>query len=297
MINRKNDKQFSGLSIDCNGLMWEHLNQKESDYFYEEIFVKQLYFKYFITINEGSTIIDVGANIGLFSLFCCQKHKNLKIYAIEPLPPIFEVLQRNLSNEHQIVSLFNVGVVEDESVSNVNLFHYFAMNPGESTRHQIEREQQRKRLRHELSLNEGNRNKHFLYKNKHKMYEIDNQYNEIIANLDEEDKYSESFCCKLKSLQTIITESLIEKVDLLKIDVEGDELLVLKSIGSQWDKIRQIVLEVHDIDGRLDAVISVLRQKSFMYIKKQQKTELNDDFLSFIPNSLQLYIVYAIRKD
>ena len=36
-----------------------------------------------------------------------------------------------------------------------------------------------------------------------------------------------------------------------KVDVEGDELEVLLSLdGSDWEKVKQVVVKVHDIDDR-----------------------------------------------
>ena len=49
------------------------------------------------------------------------------------------------------------------------------------------------------------------------------------------------------------------KIDLLKIDVEGDEIEVLNSIGeANWPLIRQIVVEVHDINERLATAVNLL---------------------------------------
>ena len=46
-----------------------------------------------------------------------------------------------------------------------------------------------------------------------------------------------------------------EKIDLLKIDVEKGELEVLNGIeDADWPRIHQIVMEVHDLDGRVGMV-------------------------------------------
>jgi hypothetical protein len=49
------------------------------------------------------------------------------------------------------------------------------------------------------------------------------------------------------------------RVDLLKIDVERAELEVLNGIEqSDWSKIKQVVMEVHDTDKRLEKVVSAI---------------------------------------
>jgi FkbM family methyltransferase len=56
--------------------------------------------------------------------------------------------------------------------------------------------------------------------------------------------YSDAFIefvlhsCMVRPLSSVIEELGIVQIDLLKIDVEGDELLVLKGLGEQdWKKV------------------------------------------------------------
>src|SRR5206468_42211 len=46
---------------------------------------------------DGARILDVGANIGLFSLFTTQLCKDPRILAFEPNPTIFALLKENLA--------------------------------------------------------------------------------------------------------------------------------------------------------------------------------------------------------
>ena len=55
-----------------------------------------------------------------------------------------------------------------------------------------------------------------------------------------------------------------DRVDLLKIDAEGAELRVLRGVSAgDWPKIDQVVVEVHDLDGRLAEVRSLLQAAGF----------------------------------
>jgi hypothetical protein len=79
-------------------------------------------------------------------------------------------------------------------------------------------------------------------------------------------------------------------VALLKIDVERAELDVLRGIESreQWARIQQVVAEVHDIDGRLDAIIALLSSPlaGFTHVQSAQPASLRGS---------NLHVVYATR--
>ena len=80
----------------------------------------------------------------------------------------------------------------------------------------------------------------------------------------------------------------LKKVDLLKVDVERAELAVLRGISdSDWPKIRQIVIEVHDIDGRLAEVKRLLTvDAGFQVTAVEQDRNLKGS---------TLYNIYATR--
>ena len=60
----------------------------------------------------------------------------------------------------------------------------------------------------------------------------------------------------------MIKENGIDKIDLLKIDVEGDELEVLKGIHKHdWELIRQFVIEVHNTKAYMQQLIELLEER------------------------------------
>src|SRR4030095_7736449 len=73
-----------------NGIEIVHLNRYETDYVYKEIFADQCYLRHGIQVADGDTVIDIGANIGLFSLFVLSRCKNPAVYAYEPSPRLFD---------------------------------------------------------------------------------------------------------------------------------------------------------------------------------------------------------------
>ena len=72
-----------------------HLNRNETEYIYNEIFVQQAYLRHGVTIRDGDCIVDVGANIGLFTVFASRLARDLRIVACEPNPAAFACLEAN----------------------------------------------------------------------------------------------------------------------------------------------------------------------------------------------------------
>lgn len=73
-----------------------------------EIFLRQDYG----IIPEGATILDFGANIGIFAIYAATTARNVKIYAYEPQPTFFRLMQENvhLNNLDACISCFNVAI-------------------------------------------------------------------------------------------------------------------------------------------------------------------------------------------
>ena len=61
----------------------------------------------------------------------------------------------------------------------------------------------------------------------------------------------------------------------MKIDVERAELDVVRGVEAQhWPLIDQVVAEVHDLEGSLQAFVEVLKRAGFTSIRCQQDPAL-----------------------
>ncbi|MDQ0935244.1 FkbM family methyltransferase [Streptomyces turgidiscabies] len=75
--------------------------------------------------------------------------------------------------------------------------------------------------------------------------------------------------CELRRLSSVIDETGVPRIDLLKIDVQRSELDVLKGVDDRhWPLVRQIAMEVHDesgtpTQGRLKEVRALLLDRGF----------------------------------
>ncbi len=67
-------------------------------------------------IKEGFTFIDVGANIGYYSVFCAGLRPDSKVYAFEPHDKVFEVLSKN-AELYPNIQPFQCGISDEEQDS------------------------------------------------------------------------------------------------------------------------------------------------------------------------------------
>src|SRR5207244_1651355 len=82
----------------------------------------------------------------------------------------------------------------------------------------------------------------------------------------------EKIVCGLRTLSEIIREEGVERIDLLKIDVEKSEADVLAGIAADdWKKIQQIVIEAHDVDGQLARLTQLLGDQGYQVIAEQDE--------------------------
>ncbi|NEO10824.1 MULTISPECIES: FkbM family methyltransferase [unclassified Moorena] len=240
------------------------LQEKEVPVLYKQI---QGYIKYGIELHEGDIVFDVGANIGLFALWAYQKcHKNVSIYAFEPIPAIFNVLQANAQRfDSDKIKVLPCGLSqESKSIT-------FAYNPNASmlsTAYPEELNELKNQLNQAIVRNLKQAPKAFRLLRWFPSF----MRSLIIQNRIEKAFKSERVTCQLKTVSEIISEHNIEQIDLLKIDVEKSELDVLLGIEAQdWQKIKQIVVEVHDLEHRLQTITNLLKEHGLSEIQVEQE--------------------------
>lgn len=62
----------------------------------KETFINEFYTLYGVPIISGWTIVDIGAGIGDFSIYVSEQQPETIIYAFEPFPSSYDLLNRNL---------------------------------------------------------------------------------------------------------------------------------------------------------------------------------------------------------
>ena len=78
---------------------------------FTSVWLDEEYSKPKFEIETDDVVLDIGAHIGLFTLFASQFCTNGKIYCFEPIKENFELLQENIKmNNLENVIIFNVAV-------------------------------------------------------------------------------------------------------------------------------------------------------------------------------------------
>ena len=108
-----------------NGAAVAQLNKNETDYIYQEIFERQAYLRHGITIKDGDCIFDVGANIGLFTVFANKVAKQPRVYSFEPNPAVYEILHANAALYGSDVRVFNCGLSNEAKRTPFTFFPVF----------------------------------------------------------------------------------------------------------------------------------------------------------------------------
>jgi FkbM family methyltransferase len=162
-----------------------------------EIFIKEIYNPINLRINPGDTVVDIGANIGVFSLYASHCSAS-KIYAIEPLLENIQSIKINFKkNNFNNIKIINAAVSDKNGFSKL----YF-----------------------------GDLDSHGLL--------FDHVFKE---------KLTEYRNVRTLKLDTIISDYGINHINFLKVDCEGSEGYILKSIKKDtWEIIDKIAIEYHD---------------------------------------------------
>lgn len=93
-----------------------HLRSRTADrMIFKEIFLQEIYNKYGIDVEEHDTVIDIGANVGMFTLYASQKATSGKVFAFEPFEENYKLLMNQVNTNHlKNVFAFKKGVFNKE---------------------------------------------------------------------------------------------------------------------------------------------------------------------------------------
>lgn len=168
---------------------------------YKECFFDETYLKGLPNEKSKSsvnTIIDIGANVGFFSLFILSRNPDAALFAFEPIPKNFDLLNQYKSENPDLnFHVFNMAVTKPEQKS-ITLYFDDADSFTTSA-------------------------SKFIDQNQKSQIEV-----------------------KATSLEQIILDNQLKRVDLVKLDCEGSEYdIIYNTSEAIFDRISMLAIETH----------------------------------------------------
>jgi FkbM family methyltransferase len=204
---------------------------KAARFLKKEIFRKRRYHRDGFEIRPNDTIIDIGANMGMFTMWAAPQAPKGRVVAIEPMN-VIDCLDVNVRlNEIKNVTTVNAAVGRDGDVlefldyPSFNIItHQVGVRPAMITRFLI-------RL--------------------------------LLFGRRVEPVPVRAPCV---SLGTVMDELDLEVVDYLKIDCEGGEYEIFRTLADEhWGRIRRIAMEFHELQPghRHNELVELLEAQGF----------------------------------
>ncbi|WP_284454878.1 amino acid adenylation domain-containing protein [Actinomadura madurae] len=245
-----------------NGMTVCARNRSNTAFLYDEIFVRNEYFRAGVTLPEDACVVDVGGHVGLFSLFVGTRLPGCRVHAFEPIPALAGMFRINAELHGLDATVTTCGLGREAGTARFTYYPDMSLLSGRFADEREERRVLERYLRDEPA--------------------------EGLAELLTERLRGEDVEVEVRTLSQMIREHGITRIDLLKIDAEKSELDVLLGIEpAHWPIVRQVVAEVHDIGGRLGVVTGLLRDHGF-----RTTVETAPHFAG-----TGVYCVYAVRPD
>lgn len=195
--------------------------------------------KLHLRLKRGQTFVDVGANVGYYSINASSKYGNdssIRIVAIEAHPETFEVLTKNIQL-NGCAEITAIQKAASDHAGKVVIYDDYDAETGKF---------------------------------------ITGGSSILDAVSHKGGKQRRSFEVNADTLDDILlNECRITNVDLMKMDIEGAEVLALKGASETLKKLKKIIIEIHG--ENLEAVKQILSENGFD--------------LTFIPWRKQSYIV------
>jgi FkbM family methyltransferase len=226
------------------------------------------YFEGAASITRGATVVDVGANIGAFAIAAAKRcERELRVLCFEPVPTLFRALADNLRDNTWLAGgdhrAFNVALSTPEESGTPCDFYHFKRFPRDST---MDIEGKRKEFEAFFAAHGARLGRAAWWLGPgSKLVEG------VVASLPK-GRVGRWFSDKTTGLErmqvprTTLTESLkkesVQRIDLLKVDVEGAEAKVLAGIdAATWSTVRQTVIESDGSEERTRDLVAMVSSR------------------------------------
>lgn len=218
-------------------------HERDTKYIYEEIFVSQIYYHPEMRVRKHPIIMDVGSNIGIYGIWAHRRYQPREIYCYEASPRTFPYLKANVER------------LVDAETTRVHIFNRaLARSSGETI------------ALHQSPLVSGIST--LLDKSKVRWVQQLSASEDLIT-----------YDVVTSTVSAEMTANEIPAVDILKIDVEGYFMEVLKGIAAEdFERIRNIVVE---IDYSAEAEVTPLDVETMLTARGYQTDREEDTFYAW----------------
>jgi nonribosomal peptide synthetase DhbF len=265
-VERREEKAIQKIAHPAIGEIY-CLNEAEARGTLHEICTDKLYFQEGVSILPGDIVFDVGANIGVFTLFAAKQ--GAQIYAYEPIPPTFEVLQHNihLHGFDNIAQARNIGL--SNRTEEKLMFHYPEWSVCDSWIVQDDW----------IALMTEN------WEDALDLFQIaDPDRYKAIRSLESKSLQKDAIReiieraaasqvrieCKFDTLSGVIAQENIQSIGLLKLDAEFADWEILNGVKAEdWNRIRQVAMEVH-VQSDAAPISKFFRDQGFSHVAGKQ---------------------------
>ncbi len=262
--------------------------KKDVPFIYWEVFTEACYEQEGVSLSGLRTVLDVGANIGLFALRVKEASPNARVYCFEPLPPTHDCLRANLAPFGDVEPL---QVAVSDRPHQLKLT-YYPNSPGNTTRHPELKKDAGKHYANTVSLSWVWRFDKLSSVLLALVYPLRRWImRKSFARLYEN---AQTFECPAQTLDGFLSERKLGDIDLLKIDVEGGEREVLAGLSDEnLRRVRQLVLELEGDYKKeyLPKLEARLRAAGFTHIALRNDVAASDPREDTLPCML-----YAVRE-
>ncbi len=154
--------------------------------------------------KKAQTIIDIGANTGIYSLLAQNNNSHAKVIAIEPVDLNYSILSKNIEKNKFPILSEKIALSDQEGTAKMFML--------------------KDRLNYMTSINDNRYDLHPEIKGNSEVVEIE---------------------VAMKPFSYVYKKHNLDKIDLIKIDVEGHEITVLNSMMTYLEKYKpSIIIEI-----------------------------------------------------
>ena len=265
-------KLANGLRVACGSRL-------EARILYSEIFEARCYFRHGIDVPADGVVVDVGANIGMLGLYLSREVPGATVHMLEPIPDTFALLERNVKEMGEAfrVAIHRVGAGAGNGTAE------FEFDPGTTFAATMRPDVVTASALTDAPAADWAEalllDLHLVYPRSRLARIVGSAIRArwirplalraagLLIRVSDKARVARTrrVECRIVRLSDFLREQSIDRVDLLKIDVEGGEWDVLEGIYDEdWPRLRQLVIEVHTVAGRLEQLLAMLERRGYI---------------------------------